>query len=126
MGGMEAAAETTKLAGDEVVVRRGLWSKVRRLIGRVPFLDSLLAAYYCAVDPRTPAYVKAVLMGALAYFVVPSDLIPDFIAGLGFIDDGAVLSAALAAVRGHITPAHRQCARERLRSLGEDNPAAAT
>jgi uncharacterized membrane protein YkvA (DUF1232 family) len=122
---MEAAAAATRLADDEAVVHRGLWSKVRRLIGRVPFLDSLLAAYYCAVDPRTPAYVKAVLMGALAYFVVPSDLIPDFIAGLGFIDDGAVLSAALAAVRGHITPAHRQRARDRLRALSQDNPAAA-
>ena len=124
MEGMEAAAEATRFDADEAVVRRGLWSKSRRVIGRVPFLDSVLAAYFCAADPRTPLHVKAVLMGAVAYFVVPADMIPDFIAGLGFIDDGAVLSAALAAVRGHITPAHRERARASLRALRDDNPAA--
>lgn len=123
MEGMEAAAEATKLDADEAVVRRGLGSKARRVLGRVPFLDSVLAAYYCAADPGTPLHVKAVLMGAVAYFVVPVDMIPDFIAGLGFIDDGAVLSAAVAAVRGHITRTHRERAREHLRALRDDNPA---
>ena len=119
MLGMEATADTTKLGADEAVVRGGFWPKVRRVIGRVPFLESVLAAYFCATDPLTPPHVKAVLMGAVAYFVMPADLIPDFIAGAGFIDDGAVLSAALAAVRRHITPAHHERARERLRALDE-------
>ncbi len=121
MVGMETAAETSQCAADEGVVRRGFWSKAQRVLGRVPFLDSALAAYYCARDPLTPPHVKAVLMGAVAYFVVPSDIIPDFIAGLGFIDDGAVLSMAVAAVRGHITPAHRERARQSLDRLREES-----
>ena len=120
MGGMGTAAEASQLAADEGVVRRGFWSKARRALGRVPYLDSVLGAYYCARDPLTPPHVKAVLMGAVAYFVVPSDMIPDFIAGVGFIDDGAVLSMAVAAVRRHITPAHRERARESLRTLREE------
>ena len=118
---MEAAAEATKLAADEAVVRRGFWSKVHRVIGRVPFLESALAAYFCATDPRTPPHVKAVLMGAVAYFVVPVDMIPDFIAGLGFIDDGVVLTLAVRSVQRHITPVHRERARDRLRALRDDD-----
>jgi len=113
MLGMEA----TRVAGDEAVVRRGFWSKARRVLGRAPFLDSALAAYFCATDPQTPPHVKAVVMGAVAYFVVPTDMIPDFIAGLGFIDDGAVLSVAVASVRQHITPAHHERARESHEAL---------
>ncbi len=116
MVGMEAVADATKFGADEAVVRRGFWRKVRRVVGRVPFLDSALAAYFCATDPLTPVHVKAVLMGAVAYFVVPIDMIPDFIVGPGFIDDGAVLSLAVATVRRHITPAHRARGR---RALGE-------
>ena len=123
MVGMEAATDATKLGADEAVVRRGFWRKVRRLIGRVPFLDSVLAAYFCATDPLTPLHVRAVLMGAVAYFVVPTDMIPDFIAGVGFIDDGAVLSLALATARRHITPAHAERARRSLRALSEGSGA---
>ena len=88
-------------------VGRGFWPKLRRTVGLIPFTDDLLAAYYCATDRATPGYVKAVLLAALAYFVVPTDLIPDFIAAFGYIDDASVLAGAIAAVRRHISPAHR-------------------
>ena len=39
----------------------------------------MLAAHYCAFDRNTPFSVKAVLLGALAYFVVPDDFIPDML-----------------------------------------------
>ena len=123
MVGMEGVAGPTELAADEAVVRRGFWRKARRVVGRVPFLDSAAAAYFCAIDPLTPLHVKAVLMGAIAYFVVPIDMIPDFILGPGFIDDGAVLSLAVATVRRHITPAHRARARHSLRALGDGDGA---
>lgn len=98
----------------ETLVRLRFWRKVRRTVGRVPFADDLLAAYYCAIDPTTPRKVRVILMAALAYFVVPTDLIPDFIAGLGFTDDATVLLAAVASVRAYVTPAHRQQAEEAL------------
>ena len=87
--------------------RLRFWPKLRRTIGLIPFTDDLLAAYYCATDRTTPAYVKAVLLAALAYFVVPTDLIPDFIAAFGYTDDASVLAGAIAAVHRHISPAHR-------------------
>ena len=56
---------------------RRFWRKVRRVVARVPFVEDLLAAYYCAVDRNTPTYVRGVLLGAVAYFVLPADMIPD-------------------------------------------------
>jgi uncharacterized membrane protein YkvA (DUF1232 family) len=85
----------------------------------VPFMDEVVAAYYCALDQNTPTRVRMTLMTALAYFVLPFDVIPDMLVGIGFTDDIAVLMAALTAVRTHITPAHRIAAREALRDDGE-------
>jgi uncharacterized membrane protein YkvA (DUF1232 family) len=103
--------DPVKLARDETRVERGFWRKVRRNAARLPFLDELLAAYYGAVDPKTPLPVKAVLMGALAYFVLPIDMLPDFIAWFGFTDDAAVLYAAIKSVAPHIKDEHRARAR---------------
>ena len=93
------------------------WKKLVRVASRIGFADDLLAAFYCAVDSRTPAYARGILFGALAYFVLPIDAIPDVIAGIGFTDDASVLMAAVAALRQHITPEHRQAARDRLDRL---------
>ncbi|MEO3428052.1 YkvA family protein [Pelagibius sp. CAU 1746] len=106
-------------------VERGFWVKLRRSLGQVPFLEEAVSAYYCAFDPRTPRPVKAMLLAALAYFVVPSDMIPDFVAGLGFTDDATVLFATLRIVSGHINERHRDAARHRLAALGLRGPAAA-
>ena len=93
------------------------WRKVRRVAARIPFVEDLLAAYFCAVDRNTPAYVRAVLCGAIAYFVLPADMIPDVLAPLGFTDDASVIAAALAAVNRHLQPAHRAAARASLDRL---------
>ncbi len=95
----------------------GFMDKARRTLGKVPFLEQALAAYYCATDPLTPKHVKAVLVGALAYFIVPADVVPDFIAGLGFTDDAAVFWAAWNRVSAHVTDAHRRQAATRLEQL---------
>lgn len=96
---------------DEKFVRDGFWRKARKTLGRVPFTEDAVAAFHSATDTATPLPVRATLFGALAYFVMPFDIIPDFIAGLGYADDAAVLMAALAAASAHITPAHREKAR---------------
>jgi uncharacterized membrane protein YkvA (DUF1232 family) len=95
-------------------VRGQFWRTARRAARQVPFMEDVVAAYYCALDSRTPTRVRGVLLAALAYFVLPVDFIPDFIFGLGFTDDVAVLTAAITALRSHITPAHRAAAREAL------------
>jgi uncharacterized membrane protein YkvA (DUF1232 family) len=101
-------------------VRQGFWDKVRKTLGVVPFLEEAIAAFYCAIDPRTPGWVKATLFGALAYFILPFDAVPDFLAALGYTDDLAVLVGALRAVGGHVTEDHRSKARETLDRLRAD------
>jgi uncharacterized membrane protein YkvA (DUF1232 family) len=109
-----------KFERDRARVNHGFWPKVRRVARRIPFVHELLAAYYATLDPKTPLQVKAVLMGALAYFVLPVDVIPDFIAGFGFTDDAAVLYAAIRSVASSIRDQHRQRAKQMLdRALGD-------
>ncbi len=103
----------------EAQVRRGFWRKLGRVAARIPFAEDLLTAYHCAFDRETPPHVRAALIGALAYFVLPADTMPDILPGLGFTDDAAVLAASIRLVVGYIAPEHRAAARatlERLRS----------
>ncbi len=95
-------------------VRKDFWAKLRRVLGYVPFAEDAVAAYYCALDPATPMRVRAMLLAALAYFILPFDLVPDMLAGLGFADDAALLTAVLGMVAAHITPAHRAAAASAL------------
>ncbi|MFK8250023.1 YkvA family protein [Ancylobacter terrae] len=105
----------TETAGDdETRVRDGFWDKLRRTAGRVPFAEDATAAYYCALDRQTPLKVRALLFGALAYFVLPADTLPDVMPVLGFTDDAAVIATALNLLAGHIRPEHRTAAREAL------------
>src|SRR6516165_2454329 len=103
--------------GKEERVQREFWTKVKRLAARLPFAEDLLAAYYCAFDRATPLQVKAALMFALAYFVLPFDFIPDFLPLLGFTDDAAILLTAIRMVGAHMRPEHRLAARAALDQL---------
>ena len=110
------AATTTRPedAANEAHVRAGFWPKIRATISYIPFAEDALAAYYCAFDRETPGSVKAALVGALAYFVLPFDAIPDIVPILGFTDDAAMLAAAIKLVADHIRPEHRDAARKSL------------
>jgi uncharacterized membrane protein YkvA (DUF1232 family) len=100
-----------RLAQDSASVRKRFWAKLKRLAVRLPFAEDLLAAYYCAFDRQTPRHVQAALLGAIAYFILPFDFIPDMLPILGFTDDAAILATALRMVATHITPEHREAAR---------------
>jgi uncharacterized membrane protein YkvA (DUF1232 family) len=109
-----------KLKRDQAKVERSFWDKMRKYIRRVPFVEEAVAGYYCAIDPETPLQVKAVLFGALAYFVLPIDIVPDLMPWLGFTDDAAVLYAALRTVAPHIKNTHRAQAKTAIdRMAGE-------
>ena len=108
------AEAVRRLAGDDAGIRRDFWAKARRFAARLPFAEDLLAAYYCAFDRDTPAHVKASLLAALAYFVLPADAIPDLLPALGFADDAAVLAAVLRLVATAMRPEHRVAARQAL------------
>jgi uncharacterized membrane protein YkvA (DUF1232 family) len=108
------ADNPARAARDEERVSRDFWGKAKRVAVRLPFVEDLLAAYNCAFDRATPMHVKASLLGALAYFVLPFDAIPDFLPVLGYTDDAAVLATAIRLVSTHILPAHRDAARAAL------------
>jgi uncharacterized membrane protein YkvA (DUF1232 family) len=100
-------------------VRREFWQKIRRFAGQVPFVEDIVAGYYCALDPATPMRVRGMLLAAIAYFILPLDFIPDIVAGLGFADDAALVTAVLALVSAHIAPTHRAAA---ARALDKELP----
>jgi len=102
------------IARNRRTVEEGFWKKLLKVAGRIPFAEELAAAYFCATDPATPSRVKAILIAALAYFVMPVDFIPDFVAGIGFTDDAAVLATAIGLVSGHVKPRHHAKARAAL------------
>jgi uncharacterized membrane protein YkvA (DUF1232 family) len=104
-----------RLAQDRDSVRRRFWIKMKQVAAKLPFAEDVLAAYYCAFDRQTPRHVQASLLGAIAYFVVPLDFMPDVLPILGFTDDAAVLATAIRMVASHITPEHREAARAALK-----------
>lgn len=110
------------LARDRVRVRRSFWIKIKGVAAQLPFVEDLLAAYYCAFDRDTPRHVQATLIGAIAYFILPFDVVPDILPLIGFTDDAAVLATAIRLVSTHIRPDHREAARAALqRGLTDDD-----
>src|SRR4051794_14676896 len=104
-----------RLSADRESLRRRFWLKLKRVAAQLPFVEDLLAAYYCAFDKQTPRHVQVSLLGAIAYFVLPFDFIPDMMPVLGFTDDAAVLATAIRLVANHITVEHREAARAALK-----------
>ena len=96
------------------LVADGFTEKIRKTLGKIPFTEQAVAAYYCAIDQATPAHVKATIIGALAYFIPPIDGVPDFILGLGYTDDAAVFWAAYRMISAHISDHHLAKAKEFL------------
>ncbi len=76
-----------------------------------------IKSWLAMTDSNTSVRHKAILGGALAYFVLPTDMVPDFLAGIGFTDDLAVLTLAVNSAGNAITPEHEKQAREKFRSM---------
>ena len=102
-------------------VARGFWPKMRRVAARIPFAPEALSVWWCARDPETPTAAKGLMFAALAYFVLPTDAIPDILAGIGFTDDAAVFAALLAVVGKNIKPRHRASAKAWLTRVTADD-----
>ncbi|MBO6892010.1 MAG: DUF1232 domain-containing protein [Roseibium sp.] len=96
-------------------VRQKLLATARKAARQVPFMEDVVAGYYCALDPGTPTKVRATVIAALAYFVLPIDTIPDFIIGVGFGDDATILMATIAMIRSHMRDEHYDAARDALK-----------
>jgi uncharacterized membrane protein YkvA (DUF1232 family) len=104
-----------RAASDEAGVLSEFWDRIKKLGRKLPFAEDIVAAAYCATDPATPARVKLLVVGALAYFVMPFDGIPDILPIIGFTDDAAVIAATIAAIRVHMRDEHWERARKFLK-----------
>lgn len=104
-----------------------LWKtllKATASAGRKTLLTAL-TLFYCLQDRDTPAWAKGVIVGALGYLVLPMDLIPDVIPGVGYSDDLGALVAALGTVAAYVKDEHKSKATAQVnRLLGSPNPPA--
>ena len=103
-----------RAARDEERLKGDFWTLLRKDGRKLPFAEDVLAAFYCATDPTTERRVKLILLGAIGYFVLPVDIIPDVLPIIGFTDDAAVIATALSTVARAMKPEHRERARETL------------
>lgn len=86
----------------ERTVKEDLFATLKK--ARVHFEAEVLALYRFMLDPAAPAAAKGVAIGALLYFVLPLDVIPDWIPILGFTDDAAVIAAAVSWIGPMLQP----------------------
>ena len=107
------------LPGADTVIR-----SVKKATSRVPFMDDVLAMYYCAIDPATPGKIRVVIGATLLYLVMPLDFIPDFLVFVGYGDDVTALMVLVKMVSSHVNDGHRKRAKAKLAELGgSDVPA---
>ena len=95
------------------------WKKIRnngKFAGKI-LIEKVLMLYYSALDKDTPKWAKGVIIGALAYFIMPIDAIPDSIPVVGFSDDLITIIGAITSVAIHIKEEHKQKAKDITRVL---------
>ena len=95
---------------------KSFWKKAKRfatVAGREVMSKALLL-YYCYSDPKTPKWVKGIILGALGYFISPFDAIPDAIPVAGFADDLGALAATVALIATHLRKEHSDAAKQKL------------
>jgi uncharacterized membrane protein YkvA (DUF1232 family) len=107
---------------NERLVARGFWPKIRKVAAHVPFAGEALAVWFSVQDPETPASAKGLMLACLAYFVLPTDAIPDWIPVIGYADDAAVFAALMGLVGKHLKPQHREAARAAVDRLRASRP----
>lgn len=101
------------------------WKKVERVAKKVgaTVLLPVFTLYYMLQDDKVSLQHKAYIVGALGYFILPIDLIPDGILPvIGFTDDIAVMTLVLKLVKDSITPEIKARVNARVSEIiGTDN-----
>jgi uncharacterized membrane protein YkvA (DUF1232 family) len=94
---------------------QNFWEKLRKFATQAgrQVVERALTLYYAAERPETPTWAKMVIYSSLAYFVLPTDAIPDFTPLVGYSDDVGTLLSAMAAVAMSITPEVKESARQK-------------
>lgn len=93
------------------------WKKVQSIAKKAgsTILHPVFLLYYTLQDSNVPIKTKAYIIGALGYFILPLDMIPDFVAGLGYTDDLAVITLLLKHLKDNITPQIKEKAEAKIK-----------
>ena len=96
----------------------GLWGKIAKVAKQAgsKVIYAALILYYVLQDENTPKKHKAIILGALGYFILPIDILPDFIPLVGFSDDLAALIACIKSVYECVNPQIKAKAANKLAS----------
>ncbi len=73
---------------------------------RLTFMREAVILFFCLKDSRTPMFVRLCVAGAIGYLITPTDILPDFITGIGWLDDAAVIAGAMRLADKYILPEH--------------------
>ncbi|EGQ7647671.1 TPA: YkvA family protein [Vibrio alginolyticus] len=111
------AKDQTMQAPDEKTFWRKMKGSVKKAGEEIAVMG--IKSWLAMTDSNTAVRHKATLGGALAYFVLPTDMVPDVLAGVGFTDDMAALTLAANSVGNAITKEHEAQAREKLNSMSD-------
>lgn len=97
------------------------WDKIKEQASTAgkEVIETALKLYYALQDPDTPSSAKAIIIGALVYFIVPTDAVLDFIPG-GYVDDLGALMGALWTVAEHVKDTHTEKAKAKIREWFDD------
>lgn len=93
------------------------WDKIKeyaKIVGCEGIRTSL-RLFYALDNPDMPKHIKGIIWGALGYFILPIDIIPDFIPMVGYTDDIGILAAAVGMASLYITADVKEKADEKLR-----------
>lgn len=88
----------------------GFWKKVTKhyRYAGAKLVKNVLTLYHSLRDEDTPKWAKTIIIGALGYFILPLDVVPDFVPIAGFTDDIAAVLVALAAVALYVKEEHKE------------------
>jgi uncharacterized membrane protein YkvA (DUF1232 family) len=92
------------------------WSKLKKYGKKAgsSVVYAVLLLYFTLQKPEVPAKTKAIIIGALGYFILPLDLIPDLAVGVGYTDDLGALGLALLQVAMYIDQDIKDQAKQKL------------
>ena len=94
----------------------GLWDKISGNLKKAGanLIYEVLQLFYVAQNPNVPMKIRAAMIAPLGYFISPVDLIPDLTPVVGYTDDAAVISMAIAFAHAYIDDEIRRKAKDKL------------
>ncbi len=116
---MESAKNTDTKDYEQHYNENSFWNKVLSMAKKagIKIIYLALLLYYYLNSSHVSTTDKAIVYGALGYFIFPFDIIPDYIPFIGYTDDFTVLYYAYKRVKSKIDDSIREKAKNKLNSI---------